>query len=205
MKRLFKMAVLPIVLLLAMMLSGCQSNSQEQTSGSAKTNQSLNWKVADFNFKDENNRSFGMDQLKGKVWLADFMFTHCTSVCPPMTGNLVHLQKKLKEAKLPVEIVSFSVDPSRDTPEVLKRFAQKHGADFSNWHFLTGYSFDKLKSLSEGSFKSSVAKPSKGSDQFTHGTNIFLVNKEGVIVKKYNGFQDVPYDRIMKDIKELER
>ncbi|MFC7392324.1 SCO family protein [Scopulibacillus cellulosilyticus] len=205
MKHLLKKAALPVLMLLALILSGCQSSSQDQqTEGHAKPDQ-INWKVANFKFEDENKHPFGLSDLKGKVWIANFMFTHCTSVCPPMTGNMAHLQKQLKKENLPVEIVSFSVDPKRDTPQVLKNFGQKHGSDFSNWHFLTGYSFNDIKNLSERSFKSSVAIPSEGSDQYTHGTNFFLINKKGVIIQKYDGFQDVPYKRIVKDVKDLER
>ncbi|MFC4618489.1 SCO family protein [Camelliibacillus cellulosilyticus] len=171
--------------------------------GHARKPDALNWKVQPFSFTDENGQRFGSKQLKGKVWIADFEFTHCTTVCPFLTANLAKLQKQLKEAHVPVQIVTFTVDPDRDTPEVLKKFGASYHADFSNWHFLTGYSFDELKDLSEQSFKSAVAKPEKGSDQFTHGVSFFLVDQNGVIVQKYEGYQNTPFKQIVADAKAL--
>lgn len=164
----------------------------------------FNWKVPDFTYKDENNQSFGLKDLKGKVWIADFVFTHCTSVCPVETSQMALLQKKLKQAKVPVQLISFSVDPERDTPEVLKRYAGTYQADLANWHFLTGYHFDEIKQLSEGTFKSALAAPESGSDQYTHGTSFFIVNKDGVIVQRYDGYDGTPFDQIVSDASALQ-
>ncbi len=82
-----------------------------------------------------------LDNLKGKWWIADFIFTNWTTVCLPMTNNKSILQRKLKDNNLDVQLVSFSVDPDFDSPEVLKEYAEQYGVDFSNWSFLTGYDF----------------------------------------------------------------
>lgn len=84
-----------------------------------------NWPVDDFTFTDQNGQSFGLSDLKGKVWVADFIFTNCETVCPPMTANMAKLQDMVKEEGLDVEFVSFSVDPEVDTPEKLKEYAKK--------------------------------------------------------------------------------
>lgn len=163
----------------------------------------LGWEVQDFEATDQSGKTVSLSDLKGKVWIADFAFTSCTSVCPPMTANMVKLQKKMNEADIPIQIVSFSVDPKRDTPEIRKKFITERGGDLTNWSFLGGYSFDDVKEISELSFKSAVAEPTEGTDQFTHGTSFFLVNQEGTIVKRYNGYQDVPYDKIIEHAKIL--
>ncbi|WP_132744680.1 SCO family protein [Scopulibacillus darangshiensis] len=182
-----------VLILASALLTGC---------GHEKPH-AFNWKVGNFQATDETGQDFGLSDLKGKVWLADFVFTHCQTVCPPMTRNMAALQEQLKKSEAKAQIVSFTVDPKRDSPDVLKKFAKEQGADLSNWHLLTGYSFDKIKSLSEKSFKSAVSKPAKGNDQYTHGTNIFLIDQKGTIVQKYNGYSDVPYDDIIKDVKAL--
>ncbi|WP_283152964.1 SCO family protein [Guptibacillus hwajinpoensis] len=163
----------------------------------------LDWEVQDFTYTDHTKSEFGLNDLEGKVWIADFIFTNCETVCPPMTANMSQLQDKLNQADVNVELVSFSVDPERDTPEQLVTFSEKFDADLSNWHFLTGYNEEEIKGFAENSFKTAVdADPS--SDQFIHGTNFYLVNKEGIAVKKYSGYSNVPFEEIVDDVKALQ-
>lgn len=159
--------------------------------------------VEPFEFTDQDGNSFTSKDLKNKIWIADFMFTYCTTVCPSMTANMAELQSKLKGAGLEVELISFSVDPERDDPATLKSYMSKFGADFTNWHGLTGYQFSEIKSFVLKSFKSVIAKDT-ASDQVIHGTLFFLVDRSGTVVAKYDGMTDVPYDKIIKDIKALQ-
>ena len=162
-----------------------------------------NWPIDDFTFIDQNGRSFGLKNLKGKVWVADFVFTNCKTVCPPMTANMVKLQRMAKKEKLDVEFVSFSVDPEIDKPEMLKQYASKFHADLSNWHFLTGYSQKEIEAFAQKNFKTIVQKPQRG-DQVIHGTDFYLLDQNGNIVQSYNGWSDVPYEQILKHIKILQ-
>ncbi len=163
----------------------------------------LDWEVQDFTYTDHTDSEFGLSDLKGKVWVANFIFTNCETVCPPMTANMSQLQDKLKSADVDVELVSFSVDPERDTPEKLVAFSEKFDADLSNWHFLTGYNGEEIENFSKNSFKTS-ASADPTSDQFIHGTNLYLVNKDGVVVKKYSGVSNVPFEEIVEDVKALQ-
>lgn len=158
------------------------------------------WPMADFSYTNQDNEKIGLSDLKGKVWLANFVFTNCDTVCPPMTANMAKVQQQMAEEDINAEIVSFSVDPKRDTPETLKEFAGKFQADFSNWNFLTGYTEEDIKVLAK-SFKT-LAESEPGTDQFIHSTKIFLINEDGIIVKGYNGLE-VPYDEITSDLKAL--
>lgn len=162
----------------------------------------LDWKVQDFKATNVDGKTVTLDDLKGEVWIADFNFTNCTTVCPPMASNMANLQEKLKKDDVPVQFVTFTVDPDRDKPKVRKKFIKERGGEFSNWYFLGGYSFDDIKDFSESSFKSALAKPPEGSDQFAHGTSFFLINQEGTIVKRYKGL-DVPEDKVEKHVKIL--
>lgn len=163
----------------------------------------LDWKVEDFTYTEHTKKEFGLEDLKGDVWVANFIFTNCETVCPPMTANLSKLQDKLEKADVDAELVSFSVDPERDTPEELVAFSEKYDADLSNWHFLTGYEGDEIQDFAKSSFQT-LALPDPNSDQFTHGTAIYLVNKEGTVVKKYEGVSNVPYEEIVNDVKALQ-
>ncbi|WP_445614274.1 SCO family protein [Geobacillus sp. YF-1] len=158
-----------------------------------------NWPVADFTFVDQSGQPFGLRDLKGKVWVADFIFTNCETVCPPMTAHMAKLKKMAKEKGLDVEFVSFSVDPEVDTPEKLAAYAKQFTNDLSNWHLLTGYSPAEISELAQKSFKTIVQKPAND-DQVVHGTSFYLVGPDGKVVQTYNGVQDVPYDTILEHI-----
>ncbi|RST59600.1 SCO family protein [Siminovitchia terrae] len=157
--------------------------------------------IEDFNYTDQDGNSFGLKDLKGKVWVSDFVFTNCTTVCPPMTMNMSELQKKVKEKGLDdVHFVSFSVDPEIDTPEVLKDYGESFEADFSRWHFLTGYSQEEIENYAPKNFKTVVKKP-RDDDQVIHGVSFYLFNKEGELIGEYPGDKEVPFKQIIKDIK----
>lgn len=190
----YKLVKIGCLLLVLVLLSAC---------GDKTIADKLDWEVQDFKAADTDGETVSLSNLEGEVWLADFAFTSCTTVCPPMTANMVKLQDKLKEADVPVKIVTFTVDPKRDKPQVRKEFIKERGGDLSNWSFLGGYDFSFVKNISVNSFKSAVSKPPEGIDQFTHGTSFFLVNQDGTVVKKYNGYQDVPYDKIVDHAKIL--
>lgn len=184
-----------VMTLIVILLAGC-SNSDFQ----AETN----YEIADFTYTNQYNEKVSLKDLEGKVWIADFIFTNCETVCPPMTFNLTKLQKELKkEGVEDYKIVSFSVDPENDKPQVLKDYISKYeAADTSKWELLTGYQFDEIKEFAEHSFKTIVAKD-PNSDQVIHQTSFFLVNQEGVVVKNYSGNSDVPYAEMTADIKTL--
>ncbi|UUZ83921.1 SCO family protein [Paenibacillus sp. P26] len=162
---------------------------------------SLNYKVEPFQFTDQEGKPVALDDLKGKVWVAQFIFTHCTTVCPTLTSNMAELQKKLKDKGAAAELVSFSVDPDKDTPEAMKAYLSKFQADFSHWRALTGYSFNDIRAFARQSFKIAVEKDAS-SDQVIHGTSFFLVDKSGTVVADYDG-EEPPYDQMIRDIKAL--
>ncbi|WP_456271414.1 SCO family protein [Bacillus sp. AK031] len=163
----------------------------------------INYEVQDFSYTNQHNEKVSLEDLKGQVWLADFIFTNCETVCPPMTYNMTQLQEKLKEEGVEdYRIVSFSVDPEVDTPEALKEYIGKYEADTSKWDLLTGYTQDEISKFAEKSFKSLVADD-PNTDQVIHQTSFYLVNQDGVVVKSYGGYQEVPFDQIALDMEAL--
>lgn len=161
--------------------------------------------VADFNFTTQDHESLSLDDLHGTWWIADFIFTNCTSVCLPMTTNMSALQDKLKEENIDVQLVSFSVDPDYDQPEVLREYAEMYDADLSNWTFLTGYDFQTIRELSIKSFRSLVQAPKGKDDQVMHGTAFMLVTPEGEIIKSYDGVSPNEMNDIVDDLKTIEK
>ncbi|AUO10792.1 SCO family protein [Priestia megaterium] len=182
-----------LLLISCMMLTACGS----------KIENPLNWKMDSFSYVNQDQKKVGLSQLKGKVWVANFIFTSCETVCPPMTAHMAKLQKMAKDEGLDVRFVSFSVDPEVDTPPKMKDYANKFGADFSNWDFLTGYKQAEIEKFALDQFKMIVKKPQED-PQVIHGTYFFLIDKDGVVQKSYQGVTDPPYEDMLKDIKTLQ-
>ncbi len=170
--------------------------------GGGKPND-LNIKVSDFTFTNQEGAAFGLADLKGKVWVANFIFTHCTTVCPNLTQNFAKLQQEMKKAGIKAELVSFSVDPGKDKPDVLKNYVRKFNAEFTNWNALTGYSDEQIQKFARSSFITPVAKD-LNSDQVAHGTSFFLVNPKGTVVTSYDGMNP-DFNKILKDIRALQK
>lgn len=187
--------IYPLLVGFILLLAACGGGSNIETNMSEK--------VPEFDFTTQDNETLSSEDLKGKWWVADFIFTNCTTICLPMTHNMAKLQTKLKEENLDAELVSFSVDPDYDTPEVLKEYAESYQADLSNWHFLTGYDFKTIQELSVKTFRSILQEPEPGDDQVTHGTKFFLINPEGEVIKFYDGVDSENIDLIVEDLKKL--
>ncbi|MED1218478.1 SCO family protein [Bacillus paralicheniformis] len=171
--------------------------------GTSKIENSLNYDVQSFSFQNQDGKTVSLESLKGQVWVADFIFTNCKTICPPMTSHMAELQKRMEEENLQARIVSFSVDPENDTPEKLKKFAANYPLNFQNWDFLTGYSQEEIEKFALKSFKSIVKKP-EDEDQVIHQSSFYLVDQNGKVVKDYDGAKNTPYDEIIADIKTLE-
>ena len=142
------MKFLPFVLLLVL-ITACGTDSEEKQIEKAKDSIDANMSedVLSFNYTTQDDEELSNEDLKGKWWVADFVFTNCETVCIPMTSNMSSLQDKAADKDLDVQFVSFSIDPEHDTPEVLRDYAKEYKADTSNWTFLTGYDFDEIKKL----------------------------------------------------------
>ncbi|PJN90194.1 SCO family protein [Bacillus sp. mrc49] len=163
-----------------------------------------NWDLEDFSYIDQDGKPFSKSDLKGKVWVADFIFTSCETVCLPMTSNMSKLQQQLKDEGIEdVEFISFSVDPEIDKPDVLKKFGDQFNVDYKNWHFLTGYDQEEIEQFALDNFKTIVKKPEK-EDQVIHGTSFFLMDQDGKIIRDYTGLQDIPFEDMIKHIKILQ-
>jgi protein SCO1/2 len=135
--------------------------------------------VPGFQLTNQNGQSFGSEQLEGKIWIADFIFSTCPGPCPMISSRMSELQRPLEDTD--VHLVSFTVDPEKDTPEVLRGYAERLHARPGRWDFLTGAK-PAIYDLSRNGFKLGV---SEGSDEQpgvpVHSTRAVLVDRHGVI------------------------
>lgn len=192
MKRLFF-----IVLSLSFLLVACSEKYPIKTNMSEK--------VGEFTFTTQDEQQLSNEDLNGQWWIADFIFTNCTTVCLPMSYNMSQLQTQLQEENIDIQFISFSVDPDYDSPKVLTEYGKDNNADFDNWTFLTGYDFQTIKEISIKSFRAPLKEPESGSDQVLHDTRFFLVDPEGNIIKGYDGRQAENMNEIIEDLKTLKK
>lgn len=201
--------------IMIMVLAACGDDESEKSGESGQVGSefedeygidaNMEKEMESFSFTDQNDETFELDDLEGKWWVADLVFTNCTTVCLPMTTNMSSLQDTLTEEDIDAELVSFSVDPDNDTPDVLKDYAEEYDADESNWHFLTGYDFDTIQDMSVDIFQQVLEEAPEGDDQVTHGTRFFLIDPEGNVIKNYDGQQSNNMDDIAEDLKTAQK
>lgn len=134
--------------------------------------------------------------LKGQVWIADFIFTNCPGPCPRMTQHMKRLQNELTGIDA-LKFVSITVDPARDTPEVLAAYGKRFGADPARWYFLTGAP-ETLHHLSKDVFKLGDIAP-----DLEHSTRFVLVDKAGRIRGYYASSEPSFTVKLMEDAKQL--
>jgi protein SCO1/2 len=146
------------------------------------TSATPNTKAPAFVLLNQEGNRFDSTSLRGKVVVLNFVFTTCTDVCPLFTANFAQLQRTLKNEHANVFLVSITTDPEVDSPNVLKSYAQRYGADFQNWAFLTGSEL-QLKQVWKG-FDVRVIKKGRGLVQHTSLTTV--IDRQGT--RRFNFF-----------------
>ncbi len=154
--------------------------------------------VPDFEFTDSNGQIITREDMKGKVWVADFIFTTCTMACPIMTGNMNIIHKTFRDNNN-VRIISISVYPEYDTPAILKEYASRYNANTDRWHFLTGPE-ESVKKIIKNGFKIGDYE-----DIIFHSEKFALVDISGNIRGYYSGMKTEDMSQLQKDIKILLR
>lgn len=152
------------------------------------------------NLIDENGRPVTLDSLKGNVVVYDFIFTSCTATCPIMTGAMHELTGKIDDDE-PVRFVSISVDPARDTPEVLRAYAKRHRKD-PRWMFLTG-DRDTIVKLSIDGFKLAAGAPAPGGEPILHSSRFVVADKSGMVREYYGATDGDAPQHVAKTVRAL--
>ncbi len=175
---------LPIALTLFFgVLSGCARQKPLPVLG----------EIPRFELTNQQGLKFDSTALAGHVWVADFIFTNCESSCPRMSSKMQLVQGATGPG---VRLVSFSVDPARDTPQALKEYGEKYSADQARWTFLTGDE-KVLDRLDHDAFK-------LGNLNMDHSTRFVLIDKKGRVRGYYGLFDGDPVAKLAKDARLLE-
>jgi len=158
--------------------------------------------VPSFQLVNQNGQPFGSAQLAGKIWIADFIYTTCPGPCPMISSRMSELQKPLE--KTDVHLVSFSVDPDKDTPQVLRSYAEKWQAEPGRWDFLTGPK-SAIYKLSHDEFKLAVSDGSDAQGIPVHSTRMVLVDRHGQIRGYYDATEADAVTKLVADTNHLLR
>jgi len=175
-------------------------NDDFSSSSVVKVGDTLYHQVPDFSFIDQNNEEITEKTLAGKIFITDFFFTRCPTICPVLTRQLVRVMNEFRtEPKL--HILSHSIDPINDSVPVLKRFAERYEVNWPNWHFLTGDTATIKSIAKKGYFVTAI--PGDGAEMTDHSGKFILVDKDRVIRGYYNGTDSAEVNKMMYDIKVL--
>jgi len=177
--------------------------------------------VTDFSLIERSGRQVGLLDLAGKVWITNFIYTHCPDTCPLQTAQMAKLQADFAEEKA-LRLVSITVDPERDTVLVLSQYAKRYGADPERWLFLTGEK-KTIYRLALESFRLSVVDPAEGvkswlfgpipvlahhgemGKQFIHSSRFVLVDRQARIRGYYQSAEEDALQRLRRDVRILLR
>jgi protein SCO1/2 len=159
--------------------------------------------VPEFTLTERDGSVVGLQQLRGKIWVADFIYTTCTDTCPLQSAMMAKLQQQYA-TNPDFQLVSFTVDPDRDTPQALTSYATKFQADGKRWYFLTGPK-ERIRRLVEEGFHLAVTSISNDADPgvIGHSPRFVLVDKDARIRGYYDSRESEALVRLRNDIDSL--
>lgn len=160
--------------------------------------------IPDFAFTNQEGETVTQKNVQGKIYVADFIFTRCGSICPTMTGNMALLQEKYKHDD-DILLLSHSVTPEMDSVPVLKKYAYDKGIIPGKWHLLTGNEKDIYTLAKKQYFAGDTIGYYQTGNEFLHTENFILVDKHRRIRGVYNGTLALEMERLMDDIATLKR
>ena len=194
------MNIRPIIAaaLLAALVIGCDK-ADPDAAATDVTKDAPYWPAPTFALTDQDGKPFSSDALKGKTWIATLFFTSCSGPCPMMSGRLEDIQGAVKDPN--VMLVSFSIDPKRDTPQALKDYANRMDADPARWKFLCGTPAEMQK-VADG--LKLVFDPTAGANgQIMHDTRFLLIDKAGQVRGIYHTDDNADIDKLKADARKL--
>ncbi|WP_412983730.1 SCO family protein [Pontimicrobium sp. IMCC45349] len=161
-------------------------------------------KVPAFSFVNQDGKLISNKDYEGKVYVLEFFFTTCPTICPRMSKNLVDIQDSFNGLEN-FGIASFTINPDNDTPEVLKAYAEQYGVTNPNWHFMTGDK-DAIYDLANVGFNLYAAQDDEAAGGFEHSGNFALIDKNGFIRSRTDAFGNpkIYYKGIVSEVEKYD-
>jgi protein SCO1/2 len=155
-----------------------------------------------FYFLNDDSVVVKSTEMEGKVWVVDFFFTTCPTICPTMTKNMQKLNAETKDLHDELQFISISINPQHDTPSILKRYREHYKATASNWQFLTGKEAETHQ-LGIENFQIFAGRDEESEGGYAHSGAFTLVDKEGYVRGVYLGTDEKQVIQLEKDIRKL--
>jgi protein SCO1/2 len=159
--------------------------------------------ISKFSFVDQDSVTITNETFKDKIYVADFFFTSCRTICPIMKTQMLRVYQATKEMP-DVLILSHTIDPEFDTVALLHDFAQRLDVESKRWHFVTGVK-DSIYKVAQTSYFATAIEDKTEPDGFVHSGAFLLIDKKGRIRGKYDGTLEEEVNRLISDIKKLRR
>jgi len=155
-----------------------------------------------FYFRNQDSMIVKSTDMQGKIWVVDFFFTSCPTICPIMTKNLIKLNNATKDLEEEIQFISFTINPDYDTPAQLKRYMNHYGIKAKNWQFLTGDE-EETHLLGIENFKIFAGRDDEAEGGYAHSGAFTLVDKEGYVRGVYLGTEKKEVKQLEKDLRKL--
>lgn len=155
-----------------------------------------------WSFENQEGKMVGTTDYQGEIYIADFFFSHCPSICPQMLENMKYVQEELKD--LNINIVSYTVDPKNDNVERLKWYAENNEINTDNWNFVTGIQQD-IYELGVNGYLVPNQEDALAPGGFLHSEKFILIDKKSRIRGFYDGTELEQVDQLIKDVKTLSK
>jgi len=173
-----------------------------QTTEEHKAGDTLFHKVPSFSYLNQDSTVLSSEDIKGKVWIAKFFFTHCPTICPPMTSAMKQVNEALSDYQDDLVFLSFSIDPDRDNPKRLRKYIERHDIEAQNWYFLTGNE-KATHRLGVKGFQILAQADDNAPGGYAHSPNFVLVDEQGYIRGVYDGLDSKSREQLITDAKKL--
>ena len=160
-------------------------------------------RIPAFKFLDQDSLLFDSESLDGKIWVANYFFTSCPTICPTMMRNMQLVQEAFLDDPM-IEILSLTVDPKHDIPTRFRKYAKGINVIDRKWHLLTGDKID-LYRLARKGFLITASEGDGGPTDFIHSENFVLIDRDGRIRFYYDGTEKAQVNQLLKDIAKLKR
>ncbi|MFN5170463.1 MAG: SCO family protein [Cyclobacteriaceae bacterium] len=160
-------------------------------------------RIAPFTFVDQDSARVTNETFQGKIYVADFFFTSCRTICPIMKSQMLRVYEATREMP-DVLILSHTIDPEYDTVALLRDFATRLGVQSQRWHFVTGVK-DSIYKIAQTSYFATALEDKTEPDGFIHSGAFLLIDRQGRIRGKYDGTKEDEVNRLIIDIKKLRR
>jgi protein SCO1/2 len=159
--------------------------------------------ISNFRFIDQDSNEVTNDTYKGKIYVADFFFTSCRTICPIMKTQMLRVYDSIRNDP-EIMLLSHTIDPEYDTVGLLHDYAERLGVESDKWHFVTGNK-DEIYKLAQTSYFSTALEDKSEADGFIHSGAFLLIDKDRRIRGKYDGTKEEDVNRLLADIQRLKK